>query len=200
MDNFTPSFEEQTQEDEKKESLKSFLYETFKIIIISLIIVVPIRYYVIQPFYVKGDSMEPNYHNKEYLIINEISYRFSEPERGDVVVLRYPKNPDDFFIKRIIGLPGERITINNCTVKIYNSDNPGGLVLDESLYLPETTKTCASVDTTLKGMEYFVMGDNRNSSLDSRNFGAINKKEIIGKTWLRAWPFSEFTVFKGIEY
>ena len=195
-----PSFEEQTQTDEKQESFKSFLYESLKIVIISLIIVVPIRYYVIQPFYVKGNSMEPNYHNQEYLIVNEISYRFNTPARGDVIVLRPPHHTKDFYIKRIIGLPGERITIKNCKVKIYNANNPGGVILNESQYLTDTTKTCADVDTTLKGMEYFVMGDNRTSSLDSRSFGPIQKKDIIGKTWLRAWPINNFTVFKGVTY
>lgn len=196
----SPSFEEQKPQEEEKESFKSFLYETLKIVIISLIIVIPIRYYVIQPFYVKGQSMEPNYHDQEYLIIDEISYKFKEPARGDVVVLQSPQSSKDFFIKRIVGLPGERVTIKNCQLKIYNADYPGGKKLNESQYLPDDIKTCADVDVTLKGMEYFVMGDNRTSSLDSRSFGPITKQNIVGKTWVRAWPISDFTVFKKVEY
>ena len=195
-----PNFEPQTPQDEQKESFKSFLYETLKIVIIALVIVIPIRHYVIQPFYVKGNSMEPNYHDKEYLIVNEISYRFGQPQRGDVVVLQPPGNGQDFYIKRVIGLPGEKVTIDNCQVKIYNANHPAGMVLDEGHYLAPNTQTCADVDIELKGQEYFVMGDNRDSSLDSRSFGAVNKESIVGKTWLRVLPFDKFTVFDGTQY
>ncbi|HLD69247.1 MAG TPA: signal peptidase I, partial [Candidatus Omnitrophota bacterium] len=87
-------------------SLKSFIWETVKVVVISLAIIIPVRYFLIQPFYVKGASMEPNFYDQEYLIIDEISYRFREPQRGEIVVFRYPRDPASFFIKRIIGLPG----------------------------------------------------------------------------------------------
>jgi len=190
-----PSFEPPSKKSEAIESFKSFIWETVKIIIISLIIIIPIRYYVIQPFYVKGASMEPNFYDHEYLIIDEISYRFSEPERGDIVVFRYPKNPDDYFIKRIIGLPGERIVISEGVVKIFNADHPGGYVLDESSYLPAGTKTSGEIDITLNESEYYVLGDNRASSLDSRRFGPINRSDIVGKTWIRGWPFDRIKIF-----
>ena len=195
-----PTFEPETQKDQNKDSIKSFIWETLKIIIISLIIILPIRYYVIQPFYVKGASMEPNFYDHEYLIIDELSYRFNLPERGDIVVFKYPKNPTDFFIKRIIALPNEKIEIQNNIIKIYNSENPNGFILDESNYLPEENKMFDEVTFELNENEYFVLGDNRMSSLDSRRFGPITRSEIIGKTWLRGWPIDRFTVFKEIKY
>jgi signal peptidase I len=186
--------------EEVKESFKSFIWETFKIIVISLMIIIPIRYFVIQPFYVKGASMEPNFYNAEYLIVDEISYRFSEPQRGDIIVFHYPKSPTDLFIKRIIGLPGERIEIKNNSVKIYNSDDPDGFILDETIYLPANTPIPNETNVELGQDQYFVMGDNRASSLDSRIFGPISSEHIIGKTLLRGWPISRAKVFKSVEY
>lgn len=191
----TPSFETPSAKAEMVDSVKSFIWETVKIIIISLIIIVPVRYYLIQPFYVKGASMEPNFHDHEYLIIDEISYRFNEPERGDIIIFKYPKSPSDFFIKRIIGMPGEKIVISNGQVKIYNALHPGGYILDESSYLPANTPTLRDIEVELKDSEYYVLGDNRTSSLDSRSFGPITRDNIIGKTWLRGWPINRFTVF-----
>ncbi len=193
-----PSFELESKKEEVLGSVKTFIWETVKIIIISLLIIIPVRYYLIQPFYVKGASMEPNFYDHEYLIINEILYRFSEPERGDIVVFRYPKNPSDFFIKRVVGLPGEKLVIANGEVKIYNTQNPDGYVLDESSYLEpgvKTSGTFGEIEITLADNEYYVLGDNRASSLDSRSFGPIKRTDIIGKTWLRGWPFNRFTVF-----
>src|SRR3989344_1293745 len=86
-----------------------FFWEIFKVVVISLVIIIPIRYFLIKPFYVKGASMEPNFHDYEYLIIDEISYRFNQPARGEVVVFKYPFDQSQFFIKRIIGMPGETV-------------------------------------------------------------------------------------------
>lgn len=185
---------------EVKESFKSFIWETVKIIIVSLIIIIPVRYYVIQPFYVKGASMEPNFYDHEYLIINEISYRFNAPQRGDIVVFRYPKSPSDFFIKRVIGLPNEKVEIVNNKIIIYNQANPNGLVLDESSYLPNGADMLGEISIQLNTDEYYVLGDNRMSSLDSRSFGPIARADIVGKTWVRGWPFSRFKVFERPEY
>ncbi len=195
-----PSFQAPSKKQEAINSVKLFIWETVKIIIISLIIIIPVRYYLIQPFYVSGASMEPNFYDHEYLIIDEISYRFSDPQRGDIVVFKYPKNPSDFFIKRIIGLPNEKITINSNKITIVNTKNPGGYILDESLYLPDNTPTPNNANITLGQDEYFVLGDNRTSSLDSRIFGAITKSDIIGRTWVRGWPIDKFTVFKRPTY
>ena len=112
-----------------------FVWEITKVVCISLAIILPVRYYLIQPFYVKGESMIPNFHDQEYLIVDEISYRFIAPERGQVIVFRYPRNPQEYFIKRIIALPGEEVQIKDGKVIVYNEANPNGFALDEK-YLP----------------------------------------------------------------
>lgn len=195
-----PSFEPEKPGLKTLNTLGQFIWETVKIVIISLIIILPIRYYVIQPFYVKGASMEPNFYDHEYLIINEISYRFEEPTRGDIVVFHYPKSPADFFIKRIIGLPGEKVRIKNNSIVIYNDKNPDGFVLNESEYLEAGTLTNGDLEVYLEEDEYYVLGDNRVSSLDSRSFGPIKRDDIIGKTWLRGWPFDRIKIFERPEY
>ena len=165
-------------------------WETIKIVIISLAIILPIRYYFIQPFFVRGASMEPNFDSGQYLVVNEMSYRFGEPKRGEVIVFKYPLNPSQYYIKRIIGLPGETIEIKDGKVYIYNSQFPEGKALDESAYLPPDTKTPGNLKITLGKKEYFVLGDNRWASSDSRQWGALPEENIIGRVWLRAWPFN----------
>ena len=182
------------------DSFRSFIWETFKVIVISLAIIVPIRYFVIQPFYVKGASMEPNFFDQEYLIIDEVSYRFRQPERGEVIVFRYPRDPSNFFIKRIIGLPGDRVVIEDGQVVIYPAGESDGVILDESSYLSSDISTRDSVDVTLKLDEYYVLGDNRPASLDSRRFGPLDEAVIIGRVWLRGWPFDRFMIFATPEY
>jgi len=179
----------------------NFVFELVKIIVISLMIILPIRYFLIQPFYVKGASMEPSFHDDEYLIIDEISYRFHEPKRGDIVVFKYPRNPQEYFIKRIIALPGEKIKIIDGDVYIYNKNNPEGIVLKES-YLPEGLKTYAFSEeiTSLDDNEYYVLGDNRNASKDSRSFGAVKRSFIVGRVLLRGWPFSRAGLFETPSY
>jgi len=165
--------------------------ETVEIFLIVLAIVVPIRYFLFQPFFVSGASMEPNFQSGEYLLIDEISYRFRIPKRGEVIVFRYPKEPSNFFIKRMIGLPGETVEIKDGKIKIYSLDSPEGKVLEES-YIQELTP--GDVKLSLKKTEYFVLGDNRDHSSDSRNFGPILREDIIGRVWLSIFPF------KGIRF
>jgi len=179
----------------------SFIFELLKIVVISLVIIIPVRYFLIQPFYVKGASMEPNFYDHEYLIIDEISYRLNDPERGDIIVFRYPKNPQEYFIKRLIGLPGEEVQIKNGSVTIYNTGHPEGIVLDEP-YLSEDEKTygLSEQKVTLGDEEFFVLGDNRNSSKDSRSFGPVNRSFITGRVILRGWPFDRITLFEAPLY
>ena len=172
----------------------SFALELVKIIVVAFAIIIPIRYFVLQPFYVKGASMEPNFHDNEYLIIDELSYRFHQPHRGDVVVLRNPSQLNEFFIKRVIGLPGERVVIANGQVSIFDQNGHGGLI-DESAYLKSSVKTFGSVDLTLEKDQVYVMGDNRPASLDSRSFGPIPISDLVGRTAVRAWPVTKATVF-----
>lgn len=163
-----------------------FFWEIAKIVIIALLIVVPIRYFIFQPFFVRGQSMEPNFYNGDYLIIDEISYRFGEPQRGEVVVFKYPDNPSQRYIKRIVGLPGERIEIEAGQVLIYQ--NGTNQVLDESGYLPEFLQTLGNIEISLDQDEYFVLGDNRPFSSDSRKWGSLPEENIIGRVIIRAWP------------
>ncbi len=174
-----------------------FLLEIIKVVAIALAIILPVRTFLIQPFYVKGQSMEPNFYNYEYLIVDELSYRLREPARGEVVVLRDPRvnHQKQFFIKRVIGLPGEQVAIENGQVKIINTENPKGLVLEESYIPQEATTTSNGEPVTLKPGEYFVLGDNREHSYDSRYVGAFQKNEIVGRVWLRAWPPSRAEIF-----
>lgn len=175
-------------------SFGGFLLELLKIIVIALAIIIPIRTFVLQPFYVKGASMEPNFHDNEYLIIDEVSYRFHQPQRGDVVVLRNPML-GEFLIKRVIGLPGDRLVINDGKIEVFDAQYPGGAVLDETAYLPADRLTFGNIDVTLGSDQYYVLGDNRPASLDSRSFGPISRHDIIGRTALRAWPVYKAQTF-----
>ncbi len=180
--------------------LKDFSIESIKIIILSLIVIAGIRMFIMQPFFVSGKSMEPNFHDGDYLIVDEISYRFGEPKRGDVIIFRYPNDPSEYYIKRIVGLPGEKIGISENTIKIYNIENPEGFELSEQLYIPETTITTGTFTRELKNDEYYVLGDNRIASADSRVWGVLEEHFIVGRAWIRAWPFDNLSVFKDIEY
>ena len=179
----------------------SYVFELVKVVVISLAIIIPVRYYLIQPFYVKGASMEPSFYDKEYLIIDEIGYRFNEPARGDIIVFKYPRDPQEYFIKRIIGLPGEKVQIKEGLVYVFNKENPLGVKLDES-YLASSDRTYSLSEdiTTLGPSEYYVLGDNRNASKDSRSFGPVDKKLITGRVLLRGWPFNRINVFSAPEY
>ncbi len=173
-----------------------FIWEIIKIVVIALAIVIPIRYFLFQPFIVKGQSMEPNFETGDYLIIDEISYRFREPQRGEVVVFRYPWNPSQRYIKRIIGLPGETVEIKEG--KIFIS----GALLDESKYLLNHyyTDNKGFESIVLGKDEYFVLGDNRLASSDSRVWGVLPRKNIIGRVFIRAWPLTALAKIRVPHY
>jgi signal peptidase I len=179
----------------------TLVWEMIKIAAVSLAIIIPVRYFLIQPFYVKGASMEPNFFDHEYLIIDEISYRLSEPQRGDIVVFKYPKDPSQYFIKRIVGLPGEQIMIDNGRVHLKIGDQFKAIQED---YLSNQVATNLPLQgyssVALAADEYFLLGDNRDQSLDSRVFGPVRRDFIIGRTWLRGWPVNRLTVFSAPEY
>ncbi len=167
-----------------------FILDLIKLILIAFLIVWPIHKFVFQPFYVIGPSMEPNFYNKDYLIIDKFSYHFNKPERGEVVVFNSPNNGKNYLIKRVVGLPGERVVIQNDKVKIYNNNHEQGLVLEEN-YLNPGTQTRGKVDVRLEPGEYYLLGDNRNMSLDSRSFGPVKEENIIGNAWIRGWPLED---------
>lgn len=175
----------------------AFFLEMIKIAILAGITIGLVRYFLFKPFYVKGQSMEPNFHEKDYLIIDELSYRFREPQRGEVVVFRSPVGEGDYYLKRIIGLPGERVKVEDSKLIVYNLDYPQGVVVEE-LYLQE--ETVGVINQTLGPEQYFVLGDNRDQSYDSRRFGPVDKKDIVGRAWVRGWPFSRLSTFEAPEY
>jgi len=177
----------------------SFVWEVAKIVVISLIIIVPIRVYVVQPFIVEGASMQPNFEDGQYLIIDEISYRFNSPQRGDVAIFHPPTDSKTYYIKRVIGLPGETVELREGNIYIYNDEYPEGFRLNESNYLIKSRITQIG-KTSLKDNEYYLVGDNRDNSLDSRRFGPVKIDNIKGKVFVRAFPFDDFGVFERPEY
>ena len=170
-----------------------FFLEVIKVAVLLPIIIFSVRHFLFKPFYVKGESMVPNFLEKEYLIIDELTYRLHAPKRGEVIVFRSPVS-SDFYLKRVVGLPGERVKIEDNHVVICQDSIALCTRLEET-YLVETTT--GSADVTLEPGEYFVMGDNRDVSFDSRRFGAIGKNSIVGRVYLRGWPFSRAAIFQS---
>jgi signal peptidase I len=177
-----------------EEQKDPFFAELLKFALIAAVIVVPIRMFVAQPFIVSGASMDPTFATGQYLIVDELSYHFDAPKRGEVVIFRYPKDPTQFFIKRIIGLPGETVRIENGVVSISDA-NGKTITLDES-YVKNVGNGSDMVKTLNEG-EYFVMGDNRPESSDSRIWGILPKNNIVGRAFLRLLPFQKISIFPG---
>lgn len=163
-------------------------WELVKVVVIAVAIIVPLRLFVVQPFYVKGASMETTYHDHEYLLIDKLTYQFGTPARGAVVVFHNPQDPRDYFIKRVIGLPGETVVIDGVAVKIYNRQHPQGVTLQEPYTIAMTEGRGDTTSTVLGPDEYFVMGDNRPESKDSRSIGPVRRRYIAGRVLLRILP------------
>lgn len=177
-------------------------WDTIKVLVVSLAIIVPIRAYVAQPFFVRGASMDPSFYDSEYLIIDELSYnlRLQSPRRGDVVVFRYPLDRSQYYIKRIVGLPKERVIIQNGTVTVVNRAFPEGIRIDEGQYLAPGETTDGSVDVTLRSNEVFVLGDNRDHSSDSRVWGPVPEELVTGRAWVRVFPIARAGVLVTPQY
>lgn len=175
---------------DKKKDILDFI----KYIVIAILIVIPVRMFIAQPFIVSGESMFSTFLDGDYLIIDEISYHLGQPHRGDVVVFKYPLDPTRFFIKRIIGLPNEDITIKDGVITIINKENPDGFVLDEP-YLKQDFKD--NFDFKTGDKEYFAMGDNRARSSDSRSWGALPEDLIIGRAFVRLLPLNSISYLPG---
>ena len=176
------------------------ILELVFIVFVVLLIVVPLRTFVFQPFLVRGSSMEPNYQNGDYLIVDEVTFRFREPARGEVIVFKFPQNPSQRYIKRIIGLPGETVEISRGRVDIYKAGEGEKKILDESAYLPAGTATDGQLTKELGPNEYFVMGDNREFSSDSRAWGEVPRDAIVGKVFVRIFPLSAFAYIDAPSY
>ena len=169
-------------------------YELSKWLIVAILLLSMIHFFVATLFIVEGLSMEPNFHTGEYIIVDRFQYLFGTPERGDVVVLKFPGDPDHKkYIKRIIGLPGENVIIQNGEVYI------NGQRLDES-YLPLGLQTLPNVNRTLKEEDYFLLGDNRPNSSDSRVWGVAAKRYLIGRAWVIIYPFDQAGIVNEISY
>lgn len=193
-DSFAQEKNTETGAEKRLRKEKSFLWELIEFAAIALFIVVPFRYFIAQPFVVNGASMDPTFENGQYLIVDQLSYRFEEPERGSVIIFRYPKDPSKFFIKRVIGLPGETVRITNGTVAIINNEHPDGFILEEDYIKYKKSDTS---EKKLSETEYFVMGDNRYGSADSRSWGPLPKEDIVGRPLLRLFPIHSFDLYPG---
>lgn len=182
-------------EDNNQDNKKSSFWELVRYAVIAILVVVPFRIFVAQPFIVSGPSMDPTFKDGDYLIVDQLSKRFEEPKRGDILIIRYPKNPSKFFIKRLIGFPNERVEIKDGLVKIFNQANPDGLSIEDTYVVYKKNENFSA---SLKDNEYFVMGDNRAGSSDSRIWGSLPKENIVGKPIARLFPFNKITLWPGV--
>jgi len=186
----TPS---QSAPGEKNGSSRSlFLYT-----IIALGLALFIRFFIAAPYIVQGASMDPTFDNWHYLIIDRVSYRIGEPARGDVIVFGLPMDPERSLIKRIVALPGETAVLNGSAVMILNAEHPSGFTLDEPYLDPANLTGTNDMRVTLDEDQYFVLGDNRRLSSDSRVWGVLPKENIIGRALLRLYPFNMVGVLPG---
>lgn len=174
---------------------KGLLKDLFTLAFLIVVVVIPIRVFIISPFVVDGESMHPTFENLDYLIVDEAVYDVKAPARGDVIVFRYPKNPSIFYIKRIIGLPGETVSINRGVVTITPPGGGADFTLDEPYIVNEDATYTKKV--SLNADEYFVMGDNRPNSSDSRVWGPLPRRNIIGRADLRLLPLQKSGFFPG---
>ncbi len=175
------------------------LLEVVEIAVIAVGAVFVIRAFLVQPFLVSGTSMYPTLHDGNYLLIDELTYRIRPPARGEIVVFHDPQDFSTYFVKRIIGLPGDRVVIDNGTVTIYDSQHPNGFVLDET-YLPPGTNTSGHYDVTVPQGDYYVLGDNRPLSYDSRSWGFMPAANIVGLVRFRLWPINQMAAFSAPTY
>ena len=176
------------------DSWKGLLKDLFTLVLLIVVVVIPIRVFIVSPFVVDGASMHPTFENLDYLVIDEFLYNFKAPARGEVVVFRYPDNPSIFYIKRIIGLPGETVSINHGIVTIIGITGEKITLNEPYIVNEDATYT---KDVSLLPNEYFVMGDNRPNSSDSRVWGPLPKKDIIGRVDLQLLPISKSGFFPG---
>lgn len=187
----------------------SFL-EVLEVAVIAVVAVFIVRTFFVQPFLVSGSSMSPNFSNGDYVLVDELTYHVRTPERGEVVVFHDPQDYSTYFIKRVIGLPGEKVEISQNKVTVVNVQYPQGLALGES-YLPAGTpvssESCSGGTLTdgacvynLSSSTYLLFGDNRQFSFDSRSWGPLPAKNIVGLVRVRLWPLNELTAFAAPQY
>ena len=176
-------------------SLGQSILEFAGFALIAIAVVVPVRVFIAQPFIVSGASMVPTFEDKDYLIVDELSYRLGGPQRLDVVIFKYPKDTTKFFIKRIIGLPNETVDIKGETITITNNENKEGFKIDQAFI--KNLSSDEAMHFELGKDEYFVMGDNRNARSDSRYWGPVKKDLLVGRAFLRLLPISDIDLLPG---
>ena len=164
--------------------------------VVALGLALFIRFFIAAPYVVSGASMDPTFHDWHYLIIDRISYEFEEPQRGDVIVFDLPDNPAKSLIKRVIGLPGETIILKGDSVTIQNAEQQR-FTLDEPYLDPANLSGSNDMRITLGPDQYFVLGDNRHVSADSRIWGALSREYIVGRAFLRLYPFDRVDILPG---
>jgi signal peptidase I len=186
-----------------KEDFWSFTAELIKTAVIISFLAYVIRIFVLQPFIVEGLSMYPQFKTSDYLLVDKVSYRLSPPHRGDIVVFKYPGDPSINYVKRVIGLPGEKIHIENGHVTVINIAHPQGELLNE-LYVSSgnltSTSTGPKADYTVPSNNYFVLGDNRQASSDSREWGFLPSEDLIGRVLVQAFPLNRISIITHADY
>lgn len=181
----------QSSPDTPKKNQRSLLVYT----VVALGLALFIRFFIAAPYVVSGQSMEPNFHDWQYLIVDRLSYDFKAPERGDIVIFDLPQNESRALIKRIIGLPGDTVMLSGQKVMIANAEHPESFTLEEP-YLDSANLTGINeLSMTLAKDEYFVLGDNRRLSADSRIWGSLPRKDIVGRVFLRLYPLDKISIF-----
>ena len=168
--------------------------ELLKYALIAFLIMLPIRLFVAQPLIVTGASMSPTFNDGDYLVIGKLSYAHATPERGDVVIFRYPLDPSMLYIKRVVGLPGETVELNNGVISIMERDGIRHIFHGSHL---RTGYTQLPLITTLAADEYYVLGDNRDESSDSRQWGPLLSRYIVGRAVVRVLPLARAGLWPG---
>lgn len=178
-------------------SIKNDIIDLLKFLAIAAIIVIPIRHFVMQPFIVSGTSMDPTFADKEYLIIDKLTYNLNKINRGDVVVFKFPSRNERYLVKRIIGLPGDTVTLkSNGDITIINEQNPNGFTVQEE-YVVNKDQDSFTITVPKDSNKILVLGDNRKVSYDSRAWGLLEKDRLVGRVYLRLWPVGRIDVLPG---
>jgi len=189
---------------EEQHPIWGYFVDIIETIVVAAAIFVVVYLLLVQPHQLRGSSMEPNLSDGQYILTNKISYRFSNPKRGDIVIFKAPVDPNFDYIKRVIGLPGETIQIKGSKIIIKNDAHPQGFSLNEPYRTDGPTDPGTLLENgkvfKVDAANYFVLGDNRSQSFDSRSWGEVPRKNIIGKAWIRYWPPNKLTFIKGINY
>lgn len=176
--------------DQSRYKGKSAVMELFESVAIAILLAVVIRFFILQPFVIPSGSMEPNLQIGDRIMVSKLSYVFSEPKRGDVIVFKYPPDPKRNFVKRAIGIPGETITIRDSQLYVDNIPTPED-------YLPPGLQFADYKPVEVPAGEYFMLGDNRNNSDDSRMWGMVPEKNIIGKAVFIYWPLDRISLLRS---